>query len=72
MKQEDEFDDEEIEYDEAEDENILEIILDNKSIDELIEKLQNLKKDKNNFQFRIDEEATILIHHDEDSTLEEE
>ena len=56
--------------DETDEVEIWEFSLDNPEIDELIEKLTELKESKTNFNFDIDEENELLIHHSEDEILE--
>ena len=45
---------------------VWEFALDDGEIDELIEKLKELKQTKKNFEFDIDEDNQLLIHHLED------
>jgi len=45
--------------------NVLEFSLDEEEIDELISNLQELKQTKKSFGFDIDEENSMLIHHEE-------
>ena len=64
---EEEFDeDEEIEVE------VLEFAIGDEEIDELITKLNELKKTKTSFEFEIDEDTDLLIHHEEDEELNEE
>ena len=42
---------------------VWEFTLDEKEIDELIGKLQELKSSKKNFEFNIDDENMLLVHH---------
>ena len=50
---------------------VWEFTLDDGEIDELVEKLQKLKKTKKNFSFDIDDENELCIRHVEDETEEE-
>ncbi|MDO8528292.1 MAG: hypothetical protein Q7S06_00145 [Nanoarchaeota archaeon] len=59
-------DDEEIEVE------VLEFAVGDEEIDELITKLNELKKTKTSFEFEIDEDTDLLIHHEEDEELNEE
>ena len=63
MKEEEIEEDENEETDEVE---IWEFGLDEEEIDELINKLKNLKETKTNFSFDIDENNELLIHHEEE------
>ena len=49
--------------DELIDIEVWEFTLDNEEIDELIEELQRLKQTKKNFEFNIDDENMLLVHH---------
>ena len=58
---------EELELDDEETEvEMLEFALNDEEIDELIEKLQNLKKSKKNVFFEIDEKNELMIHHEDE------
>lgn len=48
---------------------VLEFSLDEEEIDELIDKLKELKINKSKIHFSIDEENDLLIHHEEDEEL---
>jgi len=50
-------------------EEIVEIVLDNKKIDELISLLEKLKEEKNHIHFEINKYQQMLIHHEEDELL---
>jgi hypothetical protein len=57
---------------EERDVEIFEFGLDGEEIDELIEKLEILKKSKASVTFDIDEENEFIIHYDEGEEIEEE
>jgi len=48
---------------------VLEFSLDEEEIDELIEKLKELKISKSKINFNIDDGNDLLIHHEEDEEL---
>lgn len=65
---EDDFD--EIDEDDEEvDVEILEFALGDEEINELISKLNELKQTKKSFEFEIDDENELLIHHEDDEEL---
>ena len=51
------------------DEETVEIVLDNKKIDELISQLEKLKDEKSHIHFEINKNQHMLIHHEEDEFL---
>jgi len=48
---------------------IMEFALNSEEIDEMINKLKELKESKSQFQFNIDEENELMIHYEEDELL---
>jgi len=56
-------------FDEVE---VWEFTLDNEEIDELVEKLKLLKETKKNFEFDVDDENMLLVHHTEDEGVNED
>jgi len=51
---------------EERDVEIMEFALSEEEIDEMINKLKELKENKTHFQFNIDEENELLIHYDKE------
>ncbi len=49
--------------------NVIEIVLDDKEISELEDKLNKLKKNKSHIHFDIDKDNHLLIHHNDDEFL---
>ena len=54
--------------------NVWEFSLDEEEIDEMIEKLKQLKNTKTNFSFDVDEENELLVNYQdlEDESIEED
>jgi hypothetical protein len=50
-------------------EETVEIVLDNKKIDELISRLEKLKEEKSHIHFEINKNQHMLIHHESDELL---
>ena len=51
------------------DEDIVEIVLDDKKVDELISQLKKLKESREHVHFEINKNQQMLIHHQEDEFL---
>ncbi len=50
-------------------EDVIEISLDGNQLDELINKMNELKESKSHLHFDIDKENHFMIHHEEDELL---
>jgi len=57
---------EETEDEEGEEVDVFEFAFNDEEIDELIQKLRELKNNKTHFHFEIDENNELLVHHEEE------